>query len=77
MTRGEQIIRPEFAKTEEIRQVKTMYALLYDKLEDLIHKNYERGPVDEKKREIIRCASEAERHLELAAMMAVKAMTVE
>lgn len=77
MTRGEKVIRPDFARSEEIRQAKTMYALLYDKLEEIIHQNYDRGPVDENKREIIRCANEAQRYLETAAMYAVKAMTVE
>lgn len=75
MTRGEKVIRPDFAKTPEVKETKTMYTLLYDKLEDMMRAAYKVGPMTDKEFEITRCCAEAQRHLEIAAMFAVKAMT--
>lgn len=85
MTRGEQIIRPDFAKDEIVKKIKTIYAQLYDevvaesiKKYDTRNSNLSKEDYDsmvEKGEEVFRCAKEALNHLETSAMYAVKALT--
>lgn len=66
MTRGYEVIRPDFAKDEIVKEVKTLYAELYDRVLTLISWN---------KEETVRLTQRALDDLETSAMYAVKALT--
>lgn len=80
MTFGEQVVRPDFAKTEEVRELKRQFVILIDKMIELNRTGYLAGeqvgsPEYIKKTDITRCTTKAIDHLETAAMYAVKALT--
>ena len=85
MTEGEKVIRPDFSKDEIVKEVKTLYAQLYDKVALEAFKKYDtNGNMTEdeyKKRfndghEVHRLMTKALENLETSAMYAVKALTV-
>lgn len=72
MTRGEKVVRPDFAKDETVKEIKTLYAQLYDKVLAIAswHDATERAT------ESNRLTQRALDDLETSAMYAVKALTV-
>lgn len=81
LTLGEKIIRPDFSKNDEVRDLKRQFVLLVDKMDSLYKNNYISGEQVgseeyEKKVEVSRLSSKAVEYLELASMFAVKALTV-
>ena len=72
MTRGEEVIRPDFAKDETVKEIKTLYAQLYDKVVGIASWN----DITARATESNRLAQEALINLETSAMFAVKALTV-
>lgn len=80
MTLGERIIRPDFAKDDEVKELKRQFVILMDKMDNVAQKNFLMGellgsPEHNKKAEAYRCSSKAIEHMEVAAMFAVKALT--
>jgi hypothetical protein len=80
MTYGEKIVRPDFAKNEEVRELKRQFVILIDKMDKLYKESYLMGessdsPEGMRKGDIGRCSHKAIDHLEIAAMFAVKALT--
>lgn len=80
MTLGEKLIRPEFAKNDEVRELKRQFVILIDRMDTLRFQNYIKGeepgsPEYEKKGDILRATEKAIDSLELASMFAVKALT--
>lgn len=80
MTLGERLIRPEFSKTEEVRELKRQFVILVDKMDTVVRESYLAGEVVgseeySKKIDASRCANKAISELETAAMYAVKALT--
>lgn len=72
MTRGFQVIRPDFAKNETVRKTKQLYADLYDEVLASVTWN---DSTPESK-EANRLAQRALDDIETSAMYAVKALTV-
>jgi hypothetical protein len=75
MTRGEKVIRPDFAKDDNVKEMKRSFVILYDKMEKVMKDNYSVGPMEDQNFEAARCATKAQEFLEVAAMYAVKALT--
>ena len=71
MTRGEQVVRPDFAKNEEVKEIKTLYAQLYDKVIGITTWNSSDASAESN-----RLTQRALDDLETSAMYAVKALTV-
>jgi hypothetical protein len=76
MTAGEKVIRPDFAKSDEVREVKRQYVIQYDRMDKIMKDSYSTGPMTEDDFERARLAQKAKDAIELAAMYAVKALTV-
>jgi hypothetical protein len=72
MTRGEEVVRPDFAKDETVKRIKTLYAQLYDEVIGIATWN----DVTPRATESNRLAQRALDDLETSAMYAVKALTV-
>lgn len=72
MTTGEKVIRPDFAKNDVVKEIKTLYAELYDKVLVIASWN----DLTEKATESNRLTKRALEDLEISAMFAVKALTV-
>lgn len=72
MTKGYQVIRPDFSKNETVKKVKQLYADLYDEVLSSVTWN----ELDPEAREANRLAQRALDELETSAMYAVKALTV-
>lgn len=72
MTRGEKVIRPDFAKDEIVKEIKVLYAQLYDKVAGIASWN----DITERSTESNRLTQRALDDLETSAMYAVKALTV-
>ena len=72
MTRGEEVIRPDFSKDETVKRIKTLYAQLYDEVVGIAawHDGNPRST------ESNRLTQRAMDELETSAMYAVKALTV-
>lgn len=75
-SKGERVIRPDFAKTDEVREMKKLFALLYDKIDTLVSNVYRDQPHTDESFERMRCYNEALRNLETSSMYAVKGLTV-
>lgn len=73
MTKGEIVIRPDFAKDTNVREMKQLFTVLYDKINNL-YLNVP-SPVSEEGFEKFRCYTESLRNLETSAMYAVKGLT--
>ena len=79
MTRGEEIIRPDFAKNDEVKEMKLAFVGLFDLIMTKIHTSPEEETTQEeenKKAEINRLLVKALEHIEVSAMYAVKGLTV-
>lgn len=87
MTQGEKVIRPDFSKDEIVKEIKTLYAQLYDKVSAESFKKYDTSSTknmteEEYKekldggQEVYRLLCKALDELETSAMYAVKALTV-
>jgi len=82
MTRGEEVIRPDFAKDPTVKEVKVSYANLFDKISNFLVeeelKSFSSQDFVEiyKSKEKIRLLKESLTNLETSAMYAVKALTV-
>ena len=72
MARGEEVIRPDFAKDETVKEIKTLYAQLYDKVIGIASWN----DTTRRSTESNRLAQRAMDDLETSAMYAVKALTI-
>lgn len=72
MTKGEMIIRPDFAKNEQVKEIKTLYAQLFDKVVGIASWN----DLTPESTESNRLAQRALNELETSAMYALKALTV-
>jgi hypothetical protein len=79
MTLGEKIVRPDFAKTDEVKELKRQFVILIDKMDKLCRDNWLMGETEsgerDRKTDIMRTSTKAIDHLEIAAMFAVKALT--
>jgi len=76
MTKGERVIRPDFAKDNSVKEVKQLFTILYDKIDNLYHEAHGSGPHTSEVFEKLRCYQESLRNLETSAMYAVKGLTV-
>ena len=72
MTKGEKVIRPDFAKDERVKDIKTMYSVLYDVVDTIASW----GGSTEKSAETNRLVQKALDDIEISAMYAVKALTL-
>lgn len=72
MSPGERTIRPEFAHTPEVKEIKRLFTELYDKVVGIATWNES----TKKSIESNRLTQKSLDHLETAAMYAVKGLTV-
>lgn len=72
MTRGEQVIRPDFSKSSYVKDIKQTYADLYDKINAIAIPIDPTVTVDPEIKRLVTISLE---NLEISAMFAVKAMT--